>query len=252
MLSNTIQNHNTHIDTERNKEDFMNQRTYRRTASRKTSRFLDSQPVQLLLFYILPFIVVNALIFFLVTARPKYELVVGQTSDYRTTMVTFTIKSHLPLKNVTITLNSEPLDLVKTGNRTYQATISTNGILDVYMQNFNGMSISEYEVVDILDDSAPELVDYNMENDILTLVVKDTQAGIDYQTLHAITAAGEIVEPLSADKATGTISFQMDPGGLTLSIKDLSGNEYQPSFSLVTGTDTDNNPDTTENQVVIE
>lgn len=230
----------------------MSQRTYRRTVSRRTPGFLDSQPVRLLLFYILPFIVVNSIIFFLVTAKPKYELIVGQTNDYQTTTVTFTIKSHLPLKNVTITLNSQPLDLVKTGNRSYQATISSNGILDVYMQNFNGMSLSEYEVVDILDDNAPELVDYSIEEDILTLTVKDTQAGIDYGSLHAITSSGQVIEPLSVDKAAGIVSFQMDPAGLTISIKDLSGNEYQPTFSLVVGADSDNNPDTVENQVMVE
>ena len=114
------------------------------------------------------------------------------------------------------------------------------------------MSISEYEVVDILDDNAPELVDYSIKEDILTLTIKDTQAGIDYGSLHAVTLNGQITEPVSIDKAAGVVSFQMDPGGLTVSIKDLSGNEYQPTFSLVAGADTDNNPDTVENQVMVE
>lgn len=217
------------------KEDFaMSQRTaYRRTAMRGSNSILDSEIVQLLLFYILPFIIINSVIFFLVTVKPKYEVHVGETHDYRTTTVTFSIKSYLPLKEVTITLNSEPLDLVRTGKRTYQAVISTNGILDVYMKNFNGMSLSEYEVIDILDDGAPELVSYDVNEGILSLVVKDTQSGIDYASLHATTVSGQVVSPLSVDQANGLVTFQLDPSGLTVSIKDLSGNEYLPSFSVV-------------------
>ncbi len=213
----------------------MSQRTtYRRTAMPRSSySILDSDLVQLLLFYILPFIIINAIIFFLATTKPKYELSVAETNDYRTTTVTFSIKSYLPLKEVTITLNSEPLDLTRTGKNTYTAVISTNGILDVYMKNFNGMSLSEYEVIDILDDGAPELVSYDVNEGILTLTVKDTQSGIDYSSLYATTTSGTVVQPLSVDQANGLVTFQLDPGGLTVSIKDLSGNEYLPSFSVV-------------------
>ena len=218
----------------------MSQRTaYRRTAMGGSSSIMDSQIIQLLLFYILPFIIINSLIFFLVTVKPKYEVTIGETNDYRTTTVTFSIKSPLPLKEVTITLNSEPLDLVRTGKQTYQAEITTNGILDIYMKNFNGMSLSEYEVIDILDDGAPELVSYDVNDGILSLTVKDTQSGIDYAAIHATTASGQVLEPLSVDRSSGFITFQLDPDGLTVSIKDLSGNEYLPSFSVVTEASSD-------------
>ena len=112
--------------------------------------------------------------------------------------------------------------------------ISTNGILDVYMKNFNGMSLSEYEVIDILDDGAPELVSYDVNEGILSLTVKDTQSGIDYTSLHATTPSGTVIQPLSVDQSNGLITFQLEPEGLTVSIKDLSGNEYLPTFSVVT------------------
>ncbi len=234
----------------------MEQRPYRRTTVQKKENFfhilLEFPFVRPLLFYILPFIIINSTIFFLVTTKPKYEVVVAPTNDYRTTEVTFTIKSYMPLKTVTITLNSEPLNLVKVGNRSYRATISTNGILDIYMKNFNGMSLSEFEVIDILDDDPPDIESYEVEEGILTIVLNDTQSGIDYASLHAVNSQGEIKMPLSVDKNNRTAVFEMEPEGMTLSIKDMSGNEYQPSFSVVTNIDTDNNPDTLENQVMIQ
>ncbi len=231
----------------------MSQRTmYRKSAMHKNYSIMDSEIIKLLVFYILPFIVINALIFFLATVRPKYEVSIGQTNDYRSTVVTFSIKSYLPLKEVTITMNAEPLDLVRTGKRTYQATITSNGILDIYMKNFNGMSLSEYEVINILDDGAPELVSYSADEGILTLTVKDTQSGIDYANLYATTATGETVSPLSIDKENGVVVFELDPSGLTVSIKDLSGNEYLPSFSVIKGTEADGSVAASADQVLIQ
>ena len=230
----------------------MNQRTYRKTSARRKSSAPSSEFLHVLLFYILPFIVINSIIFFVVTSKPKYELVVAETDDYRTTTATFTITSHMPLRNVTITYNSEPLDLVKVGNKSYQATLTNNGILDVFMENFNGMSVSNYEVVDILDDEAPSITSYDMNEGQLTVVVTDSQSGIDYDSLYGTAPDQTVVLPSSIDKTTGTVVFPIDQNGLTLSIKDLSGNEYLPSFSVVKGEDTDNNPATEEQQILIQ
>ena len=153
----------------------MNQTTRTRSAMHQRSNPLDSDLLQVLLFYILPFIVINSIIFFVVTAKPKYELTVAPTNDYQTTTATFRITSHMPLKNVTIPFNSQPLGLVSVGKKTYQATLTENGILDVYMQNFNGMCVSNYEVVDTLDDECPDVVSYDIDNGLLVLTLSDSQ-----------------------------------------------------------------------------
>ncbi len=225
--------------------------TYRRSAMHRRSSFLHSDLVQILLFYILPFIVINLIIFFLATAKPKYELSVAPTDDYRTTTVTFTIQSRMPLKEVDVLYNSEPLDLVKLGKKNYQATLTENGILDVYMKNFNGMSVSSYELVDILDDTCPELTYYDVEDGKLSVVVNDTQSGIDFSSIHGVSSTGEIIEPESIDKTTGAVIFDLPEDGITLSISDLSGNEYQPSFSVVLVTE-DEDAENQENQLIIE
>ena len=120
------------------------------------------------------------------------------------------------------------------------------------MENFNGMSVSNYEVVDILDDEAPSITSYDMNEGQLTVVVTDSQSGIDYDSLYGTAPDQTVVLPSSIDKTTGTVVFPIDQNGLTLSIKDLSGNEYLPSFSVVKGEDTDNNPATEEQQILIQ
>ena len=210
----------------------MDRRTYQSSRQYKYNSFPSPDLIQLLLFFVLPFIVVNSIIFFLVTTKPKYEVVIEGTNDYRTTDVTFTIKSIMPLKEVTIKMDSEPLDLVKVGRRTYRSTINHNGSLEIYMKNFNGMALLEYEHIDILDDEPPTIEDYMSEDGLLSFTVIDTQSGIDYSSIFAQTSSGQQILPLNVDKATGRISFQMDPNGLSVTIRDMSGNEYVTTFSL--------------------
>ena len=211
----------------------MEQHARRRTAAKKSKSILQYEWFRILLFYILPFVVVNLLIFFLATTRPSYELEIADTVDYRTTELTFTITSRMPLKNVTITLDGQPLNLTHAGRRTYKAVVSQNGVLEIHMENFNGMPVTGYEVVEILDKEAPDVISYSVNEGLLTLVLSDTQSGIDYDHLSATTSDGRVIAPVSVNRESETAVFQMDPNGLVVSIPDMSGNEYLPSFSLV-------------------
>ena len=53
----------------------------------------------ILLCYILPFLAVNLAIFFIVTATPKIEMTISDTTDYKTLDVSFKVHSLLPLKS---------------------------------------------------------------------------------------------------------------------------------------------------------
>lgn len=48
------------------------------------------------------------------------------------------------------------------------------------------------------------------------------------------------------------VVFELDPSGLTVSIKDLSGNEYLPSFSVIKGTEADGSVAASADQVLIQ
>lgn len=210
----------------------MDRHTYRSSRPYKYKNRMDSDLIRLLLFYVLPFVVVNGIIFFLATTKPKYELVVEGTNDYRTTDITFSIKSFMPLKEVTVKMDSEPLDLVKVGKKKYRATIDHNGSLEIYMKNFNSMALLEYEYIDILDNEAPSVDDCVFEDGILTFTISDTQSGVDFSSIIAHTAAGEEVLPLSVVQESGVVAFPMGSEGLTVSARDMSGNEFLTTFSV--------------------
>lgn len=221
----------------------MRQYTYSNSRSKKSARLASPGLKTILLFYVLPYLLINGLIFYLVTVKPKYTVSVGETTDYTTTSMSLTIKSILPTRNLSVSLNGEPLELESTGKKSYTAPITVNGTIEVYLESFNGMAVSTYEHVNILDDDPPTIEVASIEDGILTITLSDSQSGIDFTSLHAINSTGAIVQPLSVDKLNYTATFQTDPGGMTLYVTDMSGLTTEQPLSInevVEGVDGEN------------
>lgn len=171
----------------------MRQYTYSNSRSKKSARLASPGLKTILLFYVLPYLLINGLIFYLVTVKPKYTVSVGETTDYTTTSMSLTIKSILPTRNLSVSLNGEPLELESTGKKSYTAPITVNGTIEVYLESFNGMAVSTYEHVNILDDDPPTIEVASIEDGILTITLSDSQSGIDFTSLHAIDSTGAII-----------------------------------------------------------
>lgn len=201
----------------------MNQYTYSNSRSKKNTRKSDLEWKKLLLFYILPFLIVNGSIFYLAICKPKFTVAVADTKDYRTADMTFKIDSILPTRNLSIAINGDPLELEQTGKNSYKATITQNGTIEIYLESFNGMAVTKYEHVSSLDDEPPSIDSCTAENGILTVTMSDSQSGIDFSSIYATDSKGNTIKPLTIDKQNSTVTFNADPDGLTLYLKDKSG-----------------------------
>ncbi len=190
----------------------------------------SNDTLKLLLFYILPFIVFNGILFLLITSRPRFEVAVGETTDYQTTVITISQKSLLPVKEMTTSMDGEVIELQKVSSRQYAASIHKNGALEVSMKGINGMTRTVFEHINILDDAPPAVNDSSLESGILTIVFEDSQSGLDYQSIYAVNSMNEQIYPISVDKVTNSASFAMDPDGFVVHASDLSGNELQATF----------------------
>ncbi len=194
---------------------------------KKRSEWMD-----ILLFYCLPFVVVNSILFLLVAAKPSITIRIADTKDYRTTVATVTIKCLLPLKEFSSTQEGVPLELEGGEKGQYTAQIVQNGVIEINATCINGMTDTRYEHVNILDDVGPMLGDaYSIEEGVLTLTLEDSQAGLDHQSVHATTPSGATLSPTSIDKQTGTFTFDMNEGSLIVHANDLAGNAMQATFN---------------------
>lgn len=207
---------------------------YQNTSSRQRVRYRNHQKnewVNLLLFYILPFIVVNTILFLCVTTRPKITLELSDTHDYLTTEITMTIKSWFPTNSISLSMENEELELVKEKGRTYKATITKNGTVEATVTNINKMSTTLFEPVNILDDYPPTIDESNTVDGILNITVSDSQSGIDFDAIRAEDSTGQPVEALNIDRTNSSVSYVMDPAGLSVYIQDKAGNQVLGTFS---------------------
>ena len=200
-----------------------------RTRRKKQTQASDLRTV--LLFYVLPFIVINSIIFYLFTAKPKVEITVSDTEDYISTTATVTIHTLLPTKELSITKDGQAIETEQTDSHTYTVPITSNGVLEVFVMNFNGMAASAFSHINILDDAAPTVRKYDLNDDIITIALEDTQSGVDFESVYAVDSDGAQSFPISQDNSAGEVKFEMDSKGLTLHASDFTGNELQVTFT---------------------
>ena len=71
----------------------------------------DNRKLHTLVFYILPFILINLVIFIVATSKPKIEYDVSDTRDYRSVDISIRIRSLLPIRETSVTMESQPLEM---------------------------------------------------------------------------------------------------------------------------------------------
>ena len=184
-----------------------------------------------ILFYVLPFLVINGLIFFLVTVKPKGEIIIEESSDYISTTIELKIKSYLPLKDMEVTLDGTPVEVTKTGSRIYTAVLTSNGSLEARLTSFNGMKTVVNEPVDVLDDTPPAVKDNVFKDGVLSFRLEDTQSGVDFSSITGSDENDPQILPLSIDRSTGLITFEMDKENIAVIAKDMIGNELHVTFT---------------------
>lgn len=207
-----------------------------------TQSWKDNRILRNLVFYVLPFVVVNLILFTLITASPKIELTIGETTDYKTVDISFRVRSILPIREMTVTLESQPVE-VERSDGAYRATLDSNGTLEIYAEGWNGMSVRDNEHIAVLDDAAPVLdqEDYVLEDGHLEFLVSDSQSGVDFSSIYGTEADGQNVRPASYSEDTGRVVFEMEGSDVTVFVSDFAGNISQAAFSIHTnGIDTEN------------
>ena len=207
-----------------------------------TQSWKDNRILRNLVFYVLPFVVVNLILFTLITASPKIELTIGETTDYKTVDISFRVRSILPIREMTVTLESQPVEGERSDGA-YRATLDSNGTLEIYAEGWNGMSVRDNEHIAVLDDAAPVIdqEDYVLEDGHLEFLVSDSQSGVDFSSIYGTEADGQNVRPASYSEDTGRVVFEMEGSDVTVFVSDFAGNISQAAFSIHTnGIDTEN------------
>ena len=189
--------------------------------------------------FIVPFIVINGLIYFLYTAHPTINIIQNDNNveDDGTANVSFTIDCPIPLSSIIVYRNEEDSSIneipyTKLGDK-YNINISENGTYIIVAKSINNSVAKTSTYIDNLDNTPPII---HMEDAVLigksiTFVVSDDQSGINYDNLYSIDDSGRKEHPQSLDESSGTVTFRFEnTSSLTIHAEDMSGNSIETTI----------------------
>ena len=191
----------------------------------------EKKPGNVVLFYSIPFLLINLLIFFLVTLRPKFKLHIEESSDFRTAEIQVEMHPRLPLAAFEVKLDDTPLNLENLGGGHYKASVDKNGTLEVTVRYINGMHRTQYEHIGSVDDQPPLISGDELDGNMLTVSFDDPQSGINYDSIYAMDADEERVLPSSIDESENKAVFQVLTSRLEVHISDQLGHEAVANFT---------------------
>ncbi|EHO15731.1 hypothetical protein HMPREF9623_02052 [Stomatobaculum longum] len=191
----------------------------------------EKKPGNVFLFYVIPFLLLNLLIFFLVTLRPKFKLHIEESVDFRSAEIELEMHPRLPLAAFDVKLDDTPLNLENLGGGHYKTSVDKNGTLEVTIRYINGMSRTQYEHIGSIDDQPPLISGEELDGNMLTVSFDDAQSGVDYDSIYGIDANEERVLPRSIDDAAHTAVFQITTDRLEIHASDKLGHEAVCNFS---------------------
>ena len=191
----------------------------------------EKKPGNVFLFYVIPFLLLNLLIFFLVTLRPKFKLHIEESVDFRSAEIELEMHPRLPLAAFDVKLDDTPLNLENLGGGHYKTSVDKNGTLEVTVRYINGMSRTQYEHIGSVDDQPPLISGEELDGNMLTVSFDDAQSGVDYDSIYGIDANEERVLPRSIDDTAHTAVFQITTDRLEIHASDKLGHEAVCNFS---------------------
>lgn len=185
----------------------------------------DGSFLSLLLFWILPFIIINGLLFFILTAKPNFEVTVNDHGDYMNADIQVKVKSHFPNDGVVVIFNGEPLELEEPENGLYAVAVTSNGPVEVSMTNKNGMNKIVYETVNCIDDTPPTFTESDAATGFVSFYVDDAQSGVNFDSIYAIDTNGNQLKPSYIDQGESLVAFNFSTPTLEVHAFDNMGRE---------------------------
>ena len=184
--------------------------------------------------FLIPFVLINGVIFFLFIQTPKMQVVDQDSKDYEKNKIKFSISCILPLTNIQTFYENNEIPYTKLANQ-YVIDADTNGTYQIKVTALNQAVANSTFTLESLDSIAPT-IDINsaiITGNTLIISAYDNQSGINYDNVCAKLEDGSQVKPSYIDKSSGTIQFQITDGSkVTIHVEDNLGNDAETLFTI--------------------
>lgn len=184
--------------------------------------------------FLIPFVVINGLIFFLFIQVPTINITKEDSSDYEESKIKFQVECLLPITEIKTYFNDTDVPYTKNGD-TYIINADENGTYKIVASALNKASSEALATVETKDVIAPTI---DLENAVVTgntliFSVKDEQSEINYDNLYGLLENGEKISPSHIDAVSGNIQFKIESGKkIIIHVEDTEGNGADITFTI--------------------
>lgn len=184
--------------------------------------------------FLIPYILINGIIFFLFIQTPKIHVVEQDSKDYEENKIKFSVNCLLPVTDVKTYYQESEIAYSKLGN-VYIINADNNGAYKINITALNNSTANSIIEIDT-QDSVPPTIDLDsavITGNTLIISVRDNQSGINYDNLYATLENGTRLSPTYIDKSSGTVQFQITEGKkVIVHVEDDFGNHSDTSFTI--------------------
>lgn len=184
--------------------------------------------------FLIPYILINGIIFFLFIQTPKIHVVEQDSKDYEENKIKFSVNCLLPVTDVKTYYQESEIAYSKLGN-VYIINADNNGAYKINVTALNNSTANSIIEIDT-QDSVPPTIDLDsavITGNTLIISVRDNQSGINYDNLYATLENGTRLSPTYIDKSSGTVQFQITEGKkVIVHVEDDFGNHSDTSFTI--------------------
>ena len=184
--------------------------------------------------FLIPFVVINGIIFFLFIQVPTINITKEDSSDYEESKIKFQVECILPITEIKTYFNDTDVPYTKNGD-TYIINADENGTYKIIASALNKASSEALATVETKDVIAPTI---DLENAVVTgntliFSVKDEQSEINYDNLYGLLENGEKISPSHIDAVSGNIQFKIESGEkIIIHVEDIEGNGADITFTI--------------------
>lgn len=141
--------------------------------------------------------------------------------------VEFYIDCLFPVQTISASINNKVLDINTKGYQHYSVDVPENGQLLLEVASLTGIRHTENILIDSIDDTAPDIVNYVIDDHTITIYLTDNAgSGVDYSKITAYSPAlNERIIPADYNEAKNYVIFPLSETQLYITIPDKNGNE---------------------------
>lgn len=182
--------------------------------------------------FLIPFVIINGLIFFFCIQVPNIKVVDNDSSEYEDSKIKFSIDCILPIINIKTSYEDKEIPYIKYGDM-YIIDANDNGSYQISVTALNRATAQVIATIETKDVVSP-IIDINnaiITSNMLIFSIFDAESEINYDNIYAITENGDRIDPSYIDKSSNTIQFQIESGKkLMVHVEDVEGNPTETTF----------------------